>query len=411
MKAVVIGPGRVGCGFAGHLLHRAGFDVAFIGRPVTAARLRRAGYYVVRLMDGREVRDELIPSNGAVDMGDLRLDADTVAAADVVGFAVGTDAFDDVGAVLSQARRPVTVIAFTNDEHAGRLLRNAVEWLAGPGVVERHAFSGAVIDRAIAHRIIPENPDAPMLLIGEPVDSFIIDGTALGDGGVTSVLQIVGVTVSEDFAAAYRRKLFRYSAGHATVAYLGQLKGYRYMHADALDPEIAAAARAAMREGRTGLAAAYGAALAEGDAELDAILARFGNAALADSVARVGRVPRRKLRPGDRLIGPARLAIQAGASSPQALATVAGAALCFSDGAQPSLTQHLAGADARTTSREVGSLLSEISRLQSTDALSVQIRSAWTRLAAGQGGNLLLSLRDRTWAWSPYAVTRDRAAS
>lgn len=357
MKAVVIGPGRVGCGFAGHLLHRSGFDVTFIGRPVTAARLRRAGYYVVRLSDGRKVRDELVPSNGAVDMHDLRLAADTVATADVVGVAVGTDAFDDVAAViaagLSQARRPVTVIAFTNDEHAGGLLRNAVERLAGPGVVERHGFSGAVVDRAIAHRIIPEHPDAPMVLISEPVDSFILDGTALGDGGVSSVPEIVGMTVSEDFAAAYRRKLFRYSAGHATVAYLGQLKGYRYMHAAVLDPEIRVTARAAMREGRTGLAAAYGAALAGTDAELNAILARFGNAALADTVARVGRDPRRKLRPDDRLIGPARLAIQAGAS-PRALATAAG----------------------------------------------------------GQGGNLLLSLRDRTWAWSPGRdAPRGRAAS
>lgn len=92
-------------------------------------------------------------------------------------------------------RRPVTVIAFTNHEHAGRLLRNAVERLAGPGVVERHGFSGAVIDRATAHRIIPEHPDAPMLLISEPVYSFIIDGTALGDGGVSSIPEIVGMTV------------------------------------------------------------------------------------------------------------------------------------------------------------------------------------------------------------------------
>lgn len=253
MKAVVIGPGRVGCGFAGHLLHRSGFYVTFIGRPVTAARPRRAGYYVVRLTDGSKVRDELIPSNGA-DMHELRLAADTAATADVVGVAGGTDVFDDVGAVLA-------------------------------------------------------------------------------------------------------------------------------------------------------------AGLSRTEAELDAILARFDSAALADTVARVGRDPRRKLRPDDRLIGPARLAIRAGAS-PQALATAAGVALCFSDAAQPSLTQHLAGADALLASREVENLLSEISGPQSTDALSVQIRSAWTWLTGGQGGNLLLSLRDRTWAWSPVRdITRVRAAS
>jgi len=29
MKAVVIGPGRVGCGFAGQLLHASGYEVCF----------------------------------------------------------------------------------------------------------------------------------------------------------------------------------------------------------------------------------------------------------------------------------------------------------------------------------------------------------------------------------------------
>ena len=33
MRAVVIGPGRIGCGFAGHVLREAGYDVTFVGRP------------------------------------------------------------------------------------------------------------------------------------------------------------------------------------------------------------------------------------------------------------------------------------------------------------------------------------------------------------------------------------------
>jgi mannitol-1-phosphate 5-dehydrogenase len=404
MRAVVIGPGRVGCGFAGHLLHRSGFDVSFIGHEGTAAKLRQAGHYVVRLTDGRSERDDKVCLQGAVGLEDKLRAARLLAAADVVGVSVGTAAYGDIvealAAGLSQAPRPVTVVAFENDEHASRLLRTAVGRLAGTAVVDRHSFTGAVVDRAIAHRIFPDRAGEPMLLVAEPVDSFVIDGTVLRG----PVPEIEGMAVTGDFAAAYRRKLFRYSAGHAAVAYLGKLKGYRNMHAAVLDAEIAATARAAMREGQAGLAAAYGEELAGPEAEVDAILARFANAALADTVARVGRDPRRKLRAEDRLIGPALLAARAGVV-PRALATAAAAALCFSDGAQPSLTGHLGGGASRPAGDTVAELLSDISGLPATDDLSVQIRRAWVRLAGGQGGNLLLSLRRATWAWSPEVFT------
>jgi mannitol-1-phosphate 5-dehydrogenase len=409
MKAVIVGPGRVGCGFAGHLLHHSGFDVSFIGRESTAAKLRQAGHYVVRLTDGISEHDDKVCLQDAVGLEDKLRAAGLLAAADVVGVSVGTAAYgaiaEALAAGLSQASRPVTVVAFENDEHASRLLRTAVGRLAGTAVVDRHSFTGAVVDRAIAHRIFPGRAGEPILLVGEPVNSFVIDGAALRG----PVPEIEGMAVTADFAAAYRRKLFRYSAGHAAVAYLGKLKGYRNMHAAVRDEEIAATARAAMCEGRAGLAAAYGQELAGPEAELDAILARFANAALADTVARVGRDPRRKLRAEDRLIGPALLALRAGVV-PRALATAAAAALCFSDGTQPSLTGHLAGGASRPASDTVAELLSGISGLPATDALSLQIRRAWARLAAGQGGNLLLSLRRATWAWSPGELTTAASA-
>jgi mannitol-1-phosphate 5-dehydrogenase len=390
----------VGCGFVGHLLHRSGFDVSFIGRAGTIAKLRQAGHYVVRLTDGRSDRDDKVPVQDAVALDDLTGAAGLLAVADVVGVSVGTAAYGDVAPVLaaglSQAARHVTVVTFENDELASGLLRSEVGRLAGPGIIDRHSFAGAVVDRAIAHRIFPDRPGVPVLLVAEPVDSFVIEGAALRG----PIPEIGGMSVTDDFAAAYRRKLFRYSAGHAAVAYLGKIKGYRNMHAAVLDAEIAATARAAMCEGQAGLAARYGPALAGSETEVDAILARFANAALADTVARVGRDPRRKLRAEDRLIGPARLAARAGVV-PQALATVAAAALCFSDGALPSLTEHLAGTGSRLAAGHVGELLAELSGLPDSGPLAAQIRREWTRLAAGQGGNLLLSLRRATWAWSP----------
>ncbi len=41
MKAVVIGPGRIGCGLVGQLLRESGWEVVFLGRSATVEALDR----------------------------------------------------------------------------------------------------------------------------------------------------------------------------------------------------------------------------------------------------------------------------------------------------------------------------------------------------------------------------------
>ena len=78
------------------------------------------------------------------------------------------------------------------------------------------------------------------------------------DGDVVSTTVVAGVDGGADDTAYPRRKLFTYGAGHATCAYLGHLKGYRYIHSAVRDPEIRRTVLEAMAEGQRGLAAAYG---------------------------------------------------------------------------------------------------------------------------------------------------------
>lgn len=396
MRAVVIGPGRIGCGFAGHLLHRSGFEVSFIGREPTVTRLRSAGHYLVRLTDGRRCSEEEVPFHAALDIRDGRTCAEAIARADVVCVAVGVDALGAVAPVLARglarSHRPVNVIGCENDERAGARLRDAVAVLAGSALADRHGFSGAVVGRVVAHRIPSHRPGAPLVLVGEPRDEFVVDAAALR----APLPEIRGMIAAQDFVAAYRRKLYRYSAGHATAAYLGHLKGYRYLHAAIRDPEVAAGTRAAIGEGQAALRAQYGPALAGSPADVEEILARFGNAALADTVARVGRDTRRKLAPTDRLIGAARVLEGAGVRAP-ALAGAAAAALCFGCVEHPPLARPVPGASLA----RVGALLQTVCQLPAEDQLATSIRARWSALAGGgEDGNLLLSLQNPVWAWT-----------
>jgi mannitol-1-phosphate 5-dehydrogenase len=183
------------------------------------------------------------------------------------------------------------------------------------------------------------------------------------------VPKLPGLVRVKDFEAAFNTKLYVFSAGHATVAYLGFLKGYRYVHAAVRDPEIRAAALAAMRAGQQGLEARYGKAPAGGEPELQAILWRFENAALNDPVARVGRDPRRKLKPSERLLGAARLCEDAGVSV-ATLPLAAAAAVCF-DGADRNPNETAKRLPAPP------SALREVCSAEADSRLSRSVTAAW----------------------------------
>ncbi|MDT7654696.1 MAG: mannitol-phosphate 5-dehydrogenase [Pseudonocardiales bacterium] len=401
MRAVVIGAGPIGCGFAGRLLHRSGYALTLVGRARAATQLARVGRYTVRLTDGCTAREESVDGLSVLDVAQTAEIADAIGAADLVCTAVGPRNLDAVAPLLArglgQATRPVTVIAFENAEDAGPRLRRLVGRQLGMRRTDRHGFTGAVVGAVFAHRLLAQHPGDDLLLIGEPHSEFAVDAHALRD----PLPPVEGMVAVDDFAAFYLRKLYRYSAGHATAAYLGRLKGYRYLHAAVRDGEIRHAVHAAMAEGRAGLAAAYGDRIAGDEAELGAILQRFGNAALGDTVARVGRDVARKLGHRERLVGAARLAERAGVA-PTRLAEAAAAALYFGD------LDGAAGGAAPPMRRvrpchpyDVADTLRNVAGLQPGCPLARRIEAAWLRLGAGwEDGNLLLTLDRPLWAWA-----------
>jgi mannitol-1-phosphate 5-dehydrogenase len=404
----VIGTGRIGCGFAGRLLHRSGYALTLVGRPPAATQLACARRYTVRLTDGRTEREESVDGFTVLDVAQTAEIADAISGADLVCTAVGPRNLDAVAPMLArglaQAARPVNIIAFENTEDAGPRLRRLVERQLGTQRADRHGFTGAVVGAVVSHQLLARHPGEDLLLIGEPHTEFAVDAHALRD----PIPPVEGMVAVDDFTAFYLRKLYRYSAGHATAAYLGRLKGYRYLHAAVRDGEIRHAVHAAMAEGRAGLAAIYGDRVAGDEAELDAILQRFGNAALGDTVARVGRDVARKLDHRERLVGAARLAERAGVA-PTRLAEATAAALCFGDIGLDRGLDGAAGGEASPMRRvrrpchpgDVADVLRNLAGLRQGSPLARRIEAAWHRLSAGgEDGNLLLALDRPLRAWA-----------
>jgi mannitol-1-phosphate 5-dehydrogenase len=395
MRAIVFGPGRIGCGFVGQLLRASGHEVTFVGRPPIIERLRRTGRYAVRLVSAESVQEHLVDGVRAQPIADRAAVIAAIRSADMAATAVGARSLGAVAPLIADGlrgrRTPLNVIAFENLSDAGGRLRDLVAEHLQPDVgLDEHGFSGAVVSRAVAHRIAPAIPDDPLLFIGDPPSTFHVDRRALRP----PLPRIPGLVATDDFEAWMRRKLYVYSAGHAATAYLGHLKGYHYVHSAIRDPEIRATVRAAMAEGQRGVAARYGSAVAGGDEDLDAILRRFENAALNDTICRVGRDPRRKLAADDRLVGAARLAAAAG-GSPEKLLFAVAAALCFSDPVD------VPAADLRReiARRGLDVVLATVCGLEPSHGLGQVVLDWWGRLSqGGREGNFLLHLEAPMWA-------------
>jgi mannitol-1-phosphate 5-dehydrogenase len=401
MRAVVIGPGLIGCGFVGQLLRSSEWEVCFVGRGPVVDLLRRHRRYVVRLVDGADADDIVVDGVTAIPFSDGRATADAIAGADLVATAVGPGNLaaiaPTIASGLSARQGPNNVIAFENLLGAGPHLRDQVALhLPGGFPLDDHGFSGAVVSRAVSQRRWPTGPGNPLLFVGDRPSAFWVDRPALRE----PIPGVSGLVLTDQYEAHVQRKLYTYSAGHAACAYLGFLKGYHYIHTAIRDPEIAAAVRAAMAEGQRGLAARHGAELAGGDGELDAILARFANAGLADPILRVGRDPRRKLAANDRLVGAARLAAACG-PVPETLALAVAAALVFCDPGDRSCR----ALHRQVAETGVPGVLEAVCGLDSDEGLGRLVAEAFERLSAGWAEhNLLLSLERGLWAWASPAV-------
>jgi mannitol-1-phosphate 5-dehydrogenase len=138
-----------------------------------------------------------------------------------------------------------------------------------------------------------------------------------------------------------QRKLYIHNMGHAAVAYLGALRGYRYIWEAVGDPAVAEVARAAMGESARAIAAEHGCAAAPLLEHVEDLLTRFANRKLGDTIERVGRDLQRKLSPRDRLAGAIALCARHGLPR-EHIAQALAAALLFDDGSSASLRESLA---------------------------------------------------------------------
>jgi mannitol-1-phosphate 5-dehydrogenase len=322
MRVVIIGPGRIGCGYLTPLFRSAGFEVVLVARDeTTTERIRRSGRFTVRVTAPQDASSNGDGTGKSTEAASFRLQTpftvtigtpefmEAVAGADLVCTAVGVEKVRSLAPALARAlsvrpaNRPLDVWTVENADCAPQLERDVrlVAQRAGTALPPI-GFAGAIADVAVA-RGTWQATEGPVEFVGDAYQSLLIDQSRV----LTAVPPLAGVRSTRSFLAHLQEKLFVFNAGHAICAYLGWLRRHSTIAEAAGDPYLRPLIAGAVLEARRALLAAHPSLGSDLHGPVAATLARFGDRELADPIVRVAREPIRKLAPGDRLLGPAQL--------------------------------------------------------------------------------------------------------
>ncbi|MGQ9473887.1 MAG: hypothetical protein ACUVQZ_07100 [Candidatus Caldatribacteriaceae bacterium] len=321
MKILQFGAGNIGRGFIGHLFSEAGYEIIFVERDETLVQLLNSRKnYPLYLLDA--YRKEIVEvSVGGVSAVSIR-DEDSIASAfsevQCVGTAVGIENYPAIAPLIARGIEkrkerhgaPLDIYLCENDLSADVKMREALRLYLDAdlqGWMENYV--GLV--RVIVARMVPgrssQNSDSPFL-VADAYREFPYDESARRG----EVPRLMSVRPVRHFGIEFQRKIYIYNLGHAVLAYLGYLRGYRYVHQGFGDPWINEVFGGALGETTTALLRKYPEILdpEEHKKVLEDVHIRFGNPLLQDPVFRVARDPIRKLGPKDRLLGSAFLCLE-----------------------------------------------------------------------------------------------------
>ncbi|NLU41156.1 MAG: mannitol-1-phosphate 5-dehydrogenase [Firmicutes bacterium] len=342
--AVVFGAGNIGRGFIGQLLSESGFETIFVDVVQDlVSELNRRGSYPIRIVTNEQETEIVVNSVRAISAEDTKAVAAAVSESSIVFTAVGGSSLRHIARPLAHAfelrRRtgggPLNVIICENMVGADDHLRSLV--LAESPTDETRSFVTKHVGFVMASvgRMVPvageqERQGDRLRLLVEPYCVLPVDADAV----VGSIPAIRGVEPVRPFACQTHLKLYCHNCGHAIAAYLGYLRGYRFIYECMSDQELKSAVSAALEESAKALSSHHGVSIEKIRAHIDDLMVRFANRRLSDTVERVGKDPIRKLGPNDRLVGAARLA-EAHGIEPQGLALGIAAALSFDPESDP----------------------------------------------------------------------------
>ncbi len=315
MNAVMYGAGNIGRGFIAERFYLSGYHTTFIDVNTDVVNaINEAGKYPIFVTRGTEYVPAWVENIDAVNGRDEQAVIETIAGTDILATALGVNILPFVAPLIAKAilkrqkesGRPLNILICENMIGSNEYLHGLVEPHIPP---ESKVFFEENIGFVCVSvgRTVPPTPDEqkaahPLAVCAEPYSELPVDAAGFRPVGC-EMPPIKGLVPFSPFAFFIERKLLIHNMGHALMTYMAYQKGYGYIFEAATDGEIKYILTRALVESARALAKRHGAPLDDTLQFAEDLMVRFENKLLIDSLDRVGRDPRRKLSPSDRLVG------------------------------------------------------------------------------------------------------------
>lgn len=305
------GGGNIGRSFIARVFFQSGFRILFIDINqglVDALNMTRS--YTIESVFEEKTTTLVVSDVSAIHASDQEAVNEAIAEAAFLGVSVGRGAWPYIAPSLAQAisyrhaRQPDNQldIILAENIHGCRQFAASLLQPHLSAEVLLDAYVG-LAETSIGKMVPIQDPTNPLILRSEPYNDLIVDQKAFHHPLPPSK----DIHAVHPIAAYVDRKLFIHNMGHSAAAYLGfALHPDRLTIAEVLkDGSTRSQVEEAMKESRDVLLALYPGVFTPSDLDdhIQDLLRRFSNHALGDTVHRVGRDLKRKLRFDDRLLG------------------------------------------------------------------------------------------------------------
>ncbi len=307
-KAVMYGAGNIGRGFIGQLLSQSGYEVIFLDiNDAIINTLNKDKQYTVTTVSNHQTNQITIKNIRAINTITNEEQAiKKIADCDIMATAVGANIIKYITPLIAKGlllrdkdkKNVLNILLCENLMYVNTYMKDLLSIELKSDA--KHILSKVGLVEASIGRMVPVMSEQKY-----PTDITVEEFEILHtdkDGYVGDIPKIRNMIAYAPFEAYIQRKLFMHNMGHAVTAYLGALKGYQYIHEAINDSEIKYCTYSC------GIESAQ--AISAGDFPLkeliqfyDRLIYRFNNHKLKDTIARVGRDPKRKLAPNDRITG------------------------------------------------------------------------------------------------------------
>ncbi|AAK78141.1 MULTISPECIES: mannitol-1-phosphate 5-dehydrogenase [Clostridium] len=312
MKALHFGAGNIGRGFIGYLLYKSNYETTFVDifDKVVDDINKYKRYTVITLSTSKN--KEKVENVRAVNLKDSVALEKEVLEADLITTSLGLNNLKSTGELLrgflkkrSEINdKPLDIIACENALFASDVLKKAI--LDGADEeLKKYLEKSVGFPNCTVDRIVPNVDIEKELPIDVAVEDFYEWDIEKNKVKINN--KIIGAEYVEKLDPYLERKLFLLNGAHATIAYLGYLKGYKYIHEAIKDKEINKIIVGFHSEAVQALSEKHKIDIQILKEYSNKLLKRFENEYLKDDVSRVGRDPMRKLSSNDRLITPLKL--------------------------------------------------------------------------------------------------------